>query len=113
MHVCLKVKYSKIFRISNIDFRKNHKRKTTLIITFMLHLFRRKMVFVVKYFSAFGTHEKITKGENAIVAGIRQHLVAVVGFRRACLAGSSQTPPDPAGSMDGFVQVRPDPSHFG
>jgi len=46
--------------------------------------------------SAFGTPEKIAKDENAIVVGIRQRPVAVVGFRRACLAG-----------------FQPDPSKFG
>jgi hypothetical protein len=71
----------------------------------MLRLFRRKMVSVVKYFrrnqfqkklfsrkyfSAFGSHEKITKSENATIAGIRQRPVTVAGIRRACLAESGQ-----------------------
>jgi hypothetical protein len=54
-----------------------------------------------KYFPAFGSHKKITKGENATVVGIRQRPVAVVGFRQARLAGSGQncrTPPDPVKS---------------
>jgi len=38
----------------------------------------------------FGSHEKITKRENATVVGIWQRPVAVAGFRRACLAGSGQ-----------------------
>jgi hypothetical protein len=87
----------------------------------MLRLFRRKMVSVVKYFqrnqfqkklfyrkyfSAFGSHEKITKSENAAVAGIRQQPVAVVGIRRACLAGFRQ-------DSSGSGQIRPDSDHFG
>jgi hypothetical protein len=31
----------------------------------------QKILFSRKYFSMFGAHEKITKGENSIVAGIR------------------------------------------
>jgi hypothetical protein len=72
----------------------------------MLRLFRHKMVSVVKYFrrnhfmknsisrkyfSTFGSHKKITKSENATVA--------VVKFRRTCLAR--------------FGHIRLDCSHFG
>jgi hypothetical protein len=84
---------------------------------FMLRLFRCKMVSVVKYFrrnqfqkklfsrkyfSAFGSHEKITKSENATVVGIRQRPVNVAGIRRACLAGFRQDTSGPG-------QIRPDP----
>jgi len=64
-------------------------------------------------------HEKITKGENAIVAGIRQRPVAVAGLWRAYLAGSSQNCRIPAGSRPfwpypaGSIQIQPDPGHFG
>jgi hypothetical protein len=82
-------------------------------VAFMLCLFRRKMVFVVKYFrrnqfqkklfsrkyfSAFGSYEKITKSENANVAG--------------CLAGSGQNCRIPAG----HIRAGSDPAgsgHFG
>jgi hypothetical protein len=46
----------------------------------------------------FGLHEKITKGENAFVVGIRQRPVAIAGFR-----------PDSCGSG----QILSDPGHFG
>jgi hypothetical protein len=80
----------------------------------MLRLFRRKMISVVKYFQrnqfqkklfsrkyflAFGSHEKITKSENATVVGIQQRPVAVAGIRRTCLAGSGQNCRIPAGHL--------------
>jgi hypothetical protein len=40
----------------------------------------------------FGSQKKITKSENATVAGILQRPVAVAGFWRACLAGSGWIP---------------------
>jgi hypothetical protein len=73
----------------------------------MFRLFRRKMISVVKYFRrnhfqkkwffqkyfpAFGSHEKIMEGENAIVVGIWQRPVAVAGFRQACLTESGRIP---------------------
>jgi hypothetical protein len=66
----------------------------------------QKKLFSRKYFSAFGSHEKITKRENAAVAGIRQRPIAVAGFRGACLAGFL---------LDSFdsCQIRPDSGHFG
>jgi hypothetical protein len=104
----------------------------------MLRLFRRKMVSVVKYFrqnqfqkklfsrkyfSAFGSHEKIMKSENTTVAGIRQRPVVVAGIRRTCPAGHLRARSDPAGSghfgrisagsVAGSGQIRPDSGHFG
>jgi hypothetical protein len=72
----------------------------------MLRLFRRKMVSVVKYFRrnqfqkklfsrkyflAFGSHEKITKRENAAVAGMDQWPGSVIsGLIPAILARSGR-----------------------
>jgi len=76
-------------------------------------------LFSRKYFSAFGSHEKITKIENANVAGIRQRPVAVAGIRRACLAESGQNCRIPAGHLRarsdpaGSGHIRPDSGHFG
>jgi hypothetical protein len=98
-----------------------HKASKKIKMTIMLHLFRCKMVSVVKYFrrnqfqkklfsrkyfSAFGSHEKITKSENATVSGIRQRPVDVAGIRRACLAGSGQNCRIPAGHL----RARSDPA---
>jgi hypothetical protein len=59
----------------------------------------QKKLFSRKYFSAFGSHEKITKSENATVAGIR----------RACLAGfRPRTPPGPVRS-DHFGRISAGP----
>jgi hypothetical protein len=71
----------------------------------------QKKLFYRKYFSAFGSHEKITKSENATVAGIQQRPVAVAGIRQACLAGSDQIRPDfghlaRSGRINGWISVR-------
>jgi hypothetical protein len=54
-------------------------------MVFVVKYFRRnqfqKKLFSRKYFLAFGLQEKITKRENAVVAGIWQRRPAVVGFR--------------------------------
>jgi hypothetical protein len=81
---------------------------------FQRNQFQMKL-FSRKYFSAFGSHEKITKSENANVA--------VTGIRRACWAGSGQNcripaghlraGSDPAGSVAGSGHIRPDSGHFG
>jgi len=76
----------------------------------MYYLFRHKIVSVVKYFSTFGSHEKITKGENATVGGILQSPVAVTGFRQQCLAGFRL---DSSESDQIRSDQWPNPSHFG